>query len=445
MNKNNAFPNPFDQGPLPEWDKNGVWDQIETQLPSRKRRRPALWWWWLGAGSLVAVALYSAAGWRGQNAIPTVVVQPANAVISGEKTNPAPVVQPLPPTQKLEQKTTPPGATNPVRSAPSLQKDQINAPKTPKTTPIEPPMAAHHPLSASNLALNTTITNTGALSVTSAHPALVMMTILPAPLPGRITRQTPDTLPDLATFPTGAAPTKRVQSGFHWLFSTDAEVTFRRTSAISAAGAPFAEAHQRAVRPLETVAVQVGIQYDIRPKWAIGVGLRYQSTQHWFRHTETTVKTEQIASDSASFYQFNGVTYYQSGTITQTTTATRNIMSPGRTERIFVPVWANITFNKRFYGQLGLLLNVHNRYRGFALNPQGTVLAKTDRKGIAELYRKSGAHSTRVELGYRLAQRGAWQFRAGVHYQSDLGSVLSPATQVRQRDQVLGLTLSVLR
>jgi hypothetical protein len=110
-----------------------------------------------------------------------------------------------------------------------------------------------------------------------------------------------------------------------------------------------------------------------------------------------------------------------------------------------VPIWVNMAFNQRFYGQLGLLLNVHNRYRGFALNPQGIVLAKNDRQGIAELYQKAGAHSARIELGYRLVQHGPWQLRAGVHYQTDLGSVLAPATQVRQRDQILGVTLSVLR
>ena len=86
MNTNNTFPNPFEPDPLPEWDKNGVWDHIETQLPSRKRRRPVLWWWWLGAGSLVAVALFSAAGgWGSSNNAPT-VSKPSDAVVLGAKT-----------------------------------------------------------------------------------------------------------------------------------------------------------------------------------------------------------------------------------------------------------------------------------------------------------------------------------------------------------------------
>lgn len=445
MNNNNTFPNPFEPDPLPEWDKNGVWEQIETQLPSRKRRRPVLWWWWLGAGSLVAVALFSAAGgWGSSNNAPT-VSKPSDAVVLGAKTAPVPLVAPRREVKNGEPQTVQPATTLPSSNERLLPSKPKNNPKTPKTTPIAPPMAVHNPLSVSNLAVNTTTTPTSVSPGGNPGPVPVMTTILPALLPGHITRQTPDSLPKLALFPTGTAPKTRVRPGFHWLFSVDAGATFRRTIAQSAAGAPFAEAHQRAVRPLETVAVQAGMQYNFRPKWAIGAGLRYQSTQHWFRHTETTVKTEQITSDSASFYQFNGVTYYQSGTVNQTTTTTRNIESPGRMERVFVPVWVNFEFNNRFYGQLGLLLNVHNRYRGFALNPQGVVLAKNAREGIAELYRKSGAHSARLELGYRLAQRGQWQLRAGIHYQTDLGSVLEPTTQIRQRDQVLGLTLSVLR
>jgi cytoskeletal protein RodZ len=444
MNTNNTFPNPFEQDPLPQWDKNGVWDQIEAQLPPRKRR-PVFWWWWFGAGSLVAVALYSAAGWWHSGNHATTANTAPQTVVSGEKTPHQTTDQPLRTAKKPEPKAAQPTTTLPSSNEGLLPNNQKNTPKTPKTTPITRPIAAHDPLSASNLAVNTTTTPSGVAPNGSTGPVPAMMTILPAPLPDRITRQTPDPLPNLATFPTDTALQTRIRPGFQWLFSMDAGATFRNTTARSAAGAPFAEAHQRAVRPLETVAVQAGMQYHIRPKWAIGAGLRYQSTQHWFRFTETTVQTEQITSDSASFYQFNGVTYYQSGTVNQTTTSTRAIVSPGRTERIFVPIWVNMAFNQRFYGQLGLLLNVHNRYRGFALNPQGIVLAKNDRQGIAELYQKAGAHSARIELGYRLVQHGPWQLRAGVHYQTDLGSVLAPATQVRQRDQILGVTLSVLR
>ncbi len=221
--------------------------------------------------------------------------------------------------------------------------------------------------------------------------------------------------------------------------------TNRTLTARSPADQNYANAKKQSEQPLETIAFTGLLHIPLGRHLEIGTGLNYQRSAQWFRGTTTQTTQQQVSSDSATYYNVNGITHYESGYLLQETTTTRHIQAPGVQERWSVPVQLAWRWQSG-RGTLGLvggaLCNFHSGYRGYALDSQLQVIEK-EPVALRRMYRSGGVHSAYVGLDYGRTLGQHWTLHFGLRYQADLDSALRSETGLGQRDRLLGGVLGI--
>lgn len=426
---------------LPVWDREAVWSQIERELDRRRRRR-LLPFWWTG---LPLLGLLLAIGWRifhtsHTPASPepsdyTVASQAFEAVFPDLPTAPqnprsasppAMLSWPLSPVagKKAGRDARSPTRV-PLRTTPNMgqlethiltRQDPDSHNIIPDSDIPLPPMALLPDLSLSKLLLHTT-------------PPVIALPPMPyLNNPAKITY-----LP-----PNGKAP------GF-WEIQTGLFYTDRHIRPLSTAGDAYAEALRRSFDLRNAFQVTARFYQPLRRKITLHAGIQYLSTVHWFDFKTTTSEISTIASDSAAFYQFNGIIHFVPGNRMQTVTTVRSYHSPGRLERLLLPVgigWAPYA-TSGWFADAGMAIPIVSRYRGYMVGRQQELSGKSQ-GSLKNMYNTSGSLAAFGQLGYRVALHSRWRLSCTVFVQGDMGNLWRNTTNVRVRERLVGLKLGLI-
>lgn len=427
---------------IPEWNPEEMWGRIEPELPPRRRRRLLIWWFLSGA--LLLSAGVFAYYLRQTTPSPT-QVHMQERTYAQVAPNPTPDAQsaamgaPLSyPSGKVDfgkninkaKEKTVQNPTEQITSVPSasialLPKAHEN---TNSQNPLTPQLFAQENSPNKPTTLFTSIqilpTLQPALFATSRKLPNVVLLKMPHPT-------------EKPTLPSRPKNSFSVESGLFYTWSAAKARTIEAQN--------YANAKKQAEKLLETIHFSGMYHYALLPQLELGAGLTWQRTALWFRYTDTQVTQVQIPSDSASFYQFNGINYYSSGYLIEEKTITRRLISPASMERYSIPIqvrWTLPLAHARVRLMGGTAWNFKNRYRGYTLDTQLQLVDKN--AGTPQnIYHSSGVHSVYAGMEYRRAFRRHWYWQLGLRYQQDVSSFIQPGIQLDQRLYMVGGILGV--
>jgi len=444
---------------LPVWDREAVWSQIERELDHRRRRR-LLPFWWVG---FLLFGLLSVLGWRIFHTSTTTPGAASPGAASPSAVSPG-VASPEPSGYTVAGQTleamipTPPTTQQNLRSV--LQPAILSWSLSPvagkkagwdalptteasfRTMPhigqldtpilIQPEPNSHKIIPGSGISLSTIALLPGLslyrplLSTTPPVMALPRILILDK------WRKDPILPPD------GKAPR-------FWEIQVGLLYADRHIQPRSAAGDAYTEALRHSFDLRGAFQMTARCYQPLKRKITLHAGIQYLSTVHWFNFKTSTSEISTIASDSAAFYQFNGITHFLPGNRMQTVTTVRNYHSPGRLERLLLPVgigWAPHA-SSGWFADAGMAIPIVSRYRGYMVDPQQELTGKSQGM-LKNIYNPSGSLAAFGQLGYRVATHNHWRFSCTVFVQGDMGNLWKNTTNVRVRERLVGLKLGVI-
>ena len=427
---------------IPEWNQEEMWDRIEPELRPRRRRRLLIWWFQSGALLLMTGVF---AYYLRQTA-----PSPAQ-VHTQERTHAQVAPNPAPDAQSTTMGTPLSYPSDKVIFGKNVNKSNE---KTAQNMPKQIISMPNAPIAIGQTAFENTTTDVPltpipyALDNSPNKPTTHFDTIPVLPtlqtalfasspkLPDIIPLKMPDPT-EKPALPSRSKNSFSVESGLFYTWSA--------AKAHTVEGQTYSNAKNQAENLLETISFSGMYHYLLLPQLELGAGLTWQRTALWFRYTDSQVTQVQIPSDSASFYQFNGINYYTSGYLIEEKTVTRRITSPASLERYSIPVQVRWTlpFARARVGVTGgALLNLKSTYRGYTLDSQPQLVDKNTTE-LQRIYRSSGVHSVYASVTYRRPFQRHWYWQLGVRYQQDVSSFLQPGIQLEQRLFMIGGILGV--
>jgi hypothetical protein len=419
--------------PVPEWNKTGTWDRIEQTLPPRRSKffyfasksTLALFITLIVFSSLyhnmlVVNGLYSIRGTK-EN-----LINESEQAINLQTTQEVSAMR--------QSELQPSSSVNPRFEQPALliKNDGV----------ILTTQAALDLLNIPKVSLSNSVgPNAIEVATVAEQRTLTPMNPLPIPLQSKIESDNTAS-PSLKKlkWASGRPPIEValvVNQGVAW--------NQRQLQAIGIEGGNFVQYKRDTEKVLETSHSSAMLQLTNRRQWQLSTGITYQRTAHWFNFESVNVQQQQVPSDSASFFNFNGNQVFLPGQVTQTVTTITDIRSPSSLHRLFIPIQVGYEYRHRRSAmsiQTGILLNIWNRYSGFSLDPEGVLMDKNSDR-LADLYRAKGVHALSLALSYKYQISPKWSIATGVFTQHDLSSLMRPATQVDLRYRQLGVNLAL--
>ena len=414
---------------MPEWNRDEMWYRIEQQLPPRRKRRRAIWFWLWGGALLLSLGIFA----HQHKATVRSRLQPSGHISH-------------PPGQRSPQRHTTEPNTRAAIPSPQDTSSGAYAETAPTAAEYRSDNAPDIVPAGKSIPSAEThfLTETGAkpplrtLGNRQKEPVPELLSVAPRE---RIMLKNIEKKPtfspiDVVVVQQSTLPRRELMLAASYM-SSYGPVKARRPETSA-----YATALQQAVTPLETVVWEGNIVHHFNPSWGVISGIQWQRSAFWFRHTDIQKETTQVPSDSAVYFNINGVNYYGSGTLTQDQTTTTRIISPTVLHQWFVPV---MTFYQKRYPRHtfrvsgGILLNVWSKYEGYTLDNQ--LKPTRDRQQITSIYRSGGAHG--ISAGWaveRLLGRRWGVFLEG-RGQYSLRSVLKNDTGIMQNPVRGGIVL----
>lgn len=427
---------------IPEWSPEEMWDRIEPELPPRRRRKLLIWWFLSGALLLSAgvFAYYlrqitpsPAQVHTQERAHAQVAPNPATNAQSAAAATPLSY-----PSDKVifekninkYSKKTAQNKSKQIASIPSasIAIGQKNLENTSSQKPLTPLLFAQEN------SPNKPTTHFNSIPILPTLPLALFASShkLPDLVPLKMPNPT-----EKPALPSWHKNSFSIESGLFYTWSAAKASTVEAQT--------YSNAKNQAEKLLETIHFSGMYHFALLPQLELGAGLTWQRTALWFRYTDTQVTQVQIPSDSASFYQFNGVNYYSPGYLTEEKTITSRLIAPASLERYSIPVqvrWTLPLARARVRLTGGTAWNFNSNYRGYTLDTQPQLVDKN--AGTQQnIYRSSGVHSVYAGMEYRRSFRRHWYWQLGLRYQQDVSSIIQPGILLDQRLYTVGGILGV--
>lgn len=195
----------------------------------------------------------------------------------------------------------------------------------------------------------------------------------------------------------------------------------------------------------ESTTSSLLINRKLNTSCSIGTGLQYQKINEVVTARDVRQTVTDIPSDSAFYYTSLSGTEFFAGNVRQTKTSGYQIYSPNSLTRWSVPVVMryHLTLGKlRIEPSLGLQLTFLQRYQGIHIGPDGRMIYK-DRALFETFMKTSGMLSWSGGIDMTLYAFKDYEIRMGLIYQRDLNQVLRSAYGLSEIYSHKGISLEM--
>lgn len=443
--------------PVPEWDKESLWQDIKSKLPPQKKKsRPLVLWFFL-AGFILAFMLSQ--GWYAS--IAEKLFGPVQAYDYQ--------VTPYPQNYKIDDNTSVPDIKNQIKETatfnhnPHFSQSKIighaNAEPV-KNNEVTPNANKNTDVSLTNSAQNISSNilvqkpeksnrsdetqpvaspkNT-VPTQTNANPGLITTSATSLPLlKAKLIWNNHETTPLIY-------PIIKPTSNSSWTlgFATGISTLQSKLSSTRIENQAWINEKTKVNQPKESISIAIDLQKNISAKWWLGFGLQYQRLNEVLtaRDVVTTVKT--IQSDSAQYVNANSGIIYIPGNLQQTQTKGYDIFAPNSWTRWSIPISASLQIS---LGKLKLqpsakvFYTFYQRFQGIQLHPNGSYIYKNDAV-FTTLYKKSGIFSVGFALETEYHLSPSIRLNTGLHYSKDINSVWNTSYGIEEKFRQMGINL----
>jgi hypothetical protein len=195
----------------------------------------------------------------------------------------------------------------------------------------------------------------------------------------------------------------------------------------------------------ESITSSLLINRKLNTSFSIGAGLQYQKINEVVTARDVRQTVNDIPSDSAFYYTSLSGTEFFTGNVRQTKTSGYQIYSPNSLTRWSVPVVMryHLKLGKlRIEPSLGLHLTFLQRYQGIHIGPDGRMIYK-DRALFETFMKTSGMLSWSGGIDMTLYAFKDYEIRMGLVYQRDLNQVLRSAYGLSETFSHKGISLEM--
>jgi len=188
------------------------------------------------------------------------------------------------------------------------------------------------------------------------------------------------------------------------------------------------------------------LRYPIRSGIFVGVGVRLRVLSEWYDAVVITENPITLPSDSATYYQVNGIKQYTPGTISATEFQSTKYHTPVRRVYIDLPLelgyrkkWNKWQFNTTFSYNLNLL----HRYFGRSFNRE-SILLSAQELSDNNVYYSTFVHSANLRFGaaYELSKFSSIGIQ--LNYWQQFSSSIALEQQLEERYSGYGTNLQYL-
>jgi hypothetical protein len=455
--------------PVPEWDKDQMWNDIEPMLPVKKRKNRIFFFWLLlGAGL--------AGGWMffgQQDNVKQSTDSPQNMTPETKKNEVGSTMEFVSENQNNKTQKT---STTP--SSNILKKNSLNSRKvygyiggsrTQDTEKIstednqkEMVFVTEVPSSSfdskqqliKNAPINSDLTivnhvNQNQLFIDQKETVLPRQPLFFAYLISgtkEVFAESTHKLPAPDHLMTITSKTEKNLTG-NWFITTNLVVSqaAKNTSILVPEAQSWSDKRRSIESVKESFTSSLMIHKKLSSSFSLGAGLQYQRINEVVQTRDIRQTVTELPSDSAFYYNSVDGKEYFSGNITQIKTTGFDIYAPNSLTRWSIPVLVryHLQWRKlRIEPSLGLQMTFYQQYQGIHVGPDGNMIYK-DKAMFASVYKPTGLLSWSGGLDIRLWEIRDYTISMGLFFQQDLNSVLRSEHGLSERYNHKGLSLEV--